>query len=241
MIDVLLPVLGRPHRVEPLLENLLSSTDVSLNILFLTSKGDTGEIKAVRAAGAKQASFDGPPAQGQYAKKINLGYRKTKNPFLFLGADDIFFQRGWAEEALRVAGERFSVISTNDRSNAMVMSGLLATHSLVRRSYMDDPGGSLEGPGSIYFEGYNHNFVDVELSVLARHRGVFAYARSAIVRHMHPLFNRSVPRDDTYVAGLRDFEQDRSTFCKRCAGFSRDRLVRTFTTADGSPRRGRRR
>lgn len=242
MIDVLIPVLGRPHRVQPLLENLSASTAVPLNVFFLVSKGDIEEIKAVKAAGAKSLSFTGPPAQGQYAKKINLGFRKTKSPFLFLGADDIKFHPGWAEEALRIAGDRYHVVATNDRANYFVKAGLLATHSIVRRSYMEDPGGSLDGPGIIYHEGYNHNFVDVELSVLARARGVFVYARNAVVEHMHPLFRRDVVRDQTYEIGLRDFADDRATFCARCAPeYSRDQLARRFIQASQPARRGRRR
>lgn len=227
MIDVLLPVLGRPHRVEPLLENLLSSTAVPLNVLFLVSNDDTEEIEAVKKAGAKSLSFDGPPAQGQYAKKINLGYRKTKNPFLFLGADDIRFHPGWAEEALRVAGDHYHVVSTNDRGNAFVRQGLLATHPVIRRSYADDPGCSLDGPGVIYHEGYSHNFVDVEVSVLARQRNVFVYAKNAIAHHLHPFFNRSLPFDETYEFGMRDFRLDRETFFTRCGNtYPRDQLVR---------------
>lgn len=246
MIDVLLPVLGRPHRVFPLLENLTTSTSVPLRILFLCSVGDREELEAVKEAVVKRPNvsftvLDHPPAKGQYAKKINLGYEKTEQPWLFLGADDIHFHLGWAEIALSAAGDNLHVISFNDKMNYFVRQGLLATHSLIRRSYIDEVGGSLDGPGSIYYEGYNHNFVDCELSVLARNRGVFTYVRAATIEHMHPLAKRS-EMDATYEAGLADFAVDRSTFVERFGDeYPRDQLVRRFKTAAiNSERRTRR-
>lgn len=229
VIDILIPVLGRPQRVAPLLESIASTTDVEHSVLFLVSKGDKEEIAAVKEAGVSYLTFTGPPAQGQYAKKINMGYRETKGEWLFLAADDLKFYPAWASIALR--HERYSVIATNDKRNSFVREGLLATHSFVRRSYIDEQGCSLDGPGIVYHEGYSHNFVDCELSVLARQRGLFAFARNSVVEHMHPVFNRG-QMDETYTVGLRDFEQDRSLFCQRMGNYSRDRLVRRFMLAE---------
>ena len=203
----------------------------------------SAELKAVKSAGAQYLSFRGPPAQGQYAKKINLGYRSTENEWLFLGADDIKFHRGWAERAIALAKDRYHVISTNDKANYFVRQGLLATHSLVRRSYVDDPGCSLDGPGVIYHEGYQHNFVDVEMSVLARQRGIFFYSQGSVVEHLHPLFKKG-EHDRTYELGLADFAQDRALFVERCAAYSKDPLAQRFIRATRAPsgpvRRGRR-
>lgn len=230
MLDILVPVLGRPHRVEPLLESISAATTIPYEVLFLCSSGDTEEIAAVKAAGARKLLLSGPPANGQYAKKINLGYRKTKSEWLFLGADDLEFNRGWVDHALKVAGENIHVVATNDRANAFVRRGWLATHSLIRRSYIDEQGASLDGPGVIYHEGYSHNFVDCELSVLARSRRVFGFSSHAIVSHLHPLFKRS-KMDSTYEVGLRDFAQDRQLFVERLSAFPKDELVRCFSAA----------
>jgi hypothetical protein len=225
-VVLLIPVLGRPHRVQPLLENLASSTEVDHRVLFLCSTGDRQEIAEVRASGADHLVLRAPPAGGQYAKKINLGYRESSEEWLFLGADDVLFHEGWLEHAIEHSVDRFHVISLNDLANYQVRQGLLATHSLVRRSYIDQPGASLDGPGVVYHEGYSHNFVDVELSVLARSRGVFSYDRGAVVEHHHPLFRR-VQRDFTYEVGVRDFEDDRRLSVKRLGKlYGRDPLVR---------------
>lgn len=237
MIDILVPVLGRPQRVAPLVENIEASTDISYDLLFICSDGDSEEIQAVEEVGCRYLTYRGRPAHGQYGKKINMGYRDTSNPWLLLAADDLYFHLGWAEIALSVAGDRFHVISMNDRGNAFVRQGTLATHSLVRRSYVDDPGCSLDGPGKIYHEGYSHNFVDCELSVLARNRGVFRFAKNATLEHLHPLFRRKTPMDATYEAGLKDFAKDRSRFVKRMTpAYERDRLVRRFAQADRGQR-----
>lgn len=240
MIDVLIPVLGRPQRVAPLVENLSSSTAVPYRLVFLCSEGDEAEIEEVRGAGAEFRLGAWPPANGQYAKKINLGYRETDNPWLLLGADDIHFYMGWAEIALAAAGDRFHVVAFNDKMNYFVRQGLLATHSLIRRSYVDDPGASIDGPGVIYHEGYSHNFVDCELSLLARNRGVFKFVRGATLEHLHPLAKRA-QMDSTYEAGLADFAADRDLFVSRCSEYGHDSLYRRFKTATQNARVRRRR
>ena len=229
-VVLLIPVLGRPQAVAPLLESLNVSTHIPHRVLFLCSSDDSKEIAAVRKAGCDYLTFEGPPAHGQYAKKINLGYRETREEWLVLAADDITFEPGWLEAALHAAGERFDVVSFDDCANYFVRQGLLATHSLMRRSYIDERGGSLDGPGIIYHEGYSHNFVDAEMSVLARQRGVFVYAKGAVVPHHHPAFG--APTDATYTYGSGNFHPDRTLFCERMAAYVRDPLARRFIRAE---------
>jgi glycosyltransferase involved in cell wall biosynthesis len=231
MIDLLVPVLGRPHRVVPFLESIAATTDVEHHILFLCSKGDKEEIAAVKASGHDYLVLSAPPAQGQYAKKINLGFRETSGEWIFAGADDIAPQPGWAKRALVRATQQICVIGTDDRANYFVRQGLLAVHPLIRRTYIEEYGGSLDGPGSIYHEGYSHNFVDCEFTVLARHRRVFVFERHSVIRHLHPVF-KTAPMDSTYEVGLRDFDADRRLFCERMEEYRHDRLVRRFWEAN---------
>jgi hypothetical protein len=86
---------------------------------------------------------------------------------------------------------------------------------LVNRDYVNEQGGSLDGPGVLVHEGYAHNFCDRELCGLARHRGLFAFAARARVEHHHPLFSRAVPMDDTYKKGLEHFREDQQLFYRR--------------------------
>ncbi|GIV03707.1 MAG: hypothetical protein KatS3mg015_2537 [Fimbriimonadales bacterium] len=146
------------------------------------------------------------------------------------------FHPRWDQHALDCAGDTYHVVATDDLANYFVRQGLLATHPLVRRSYILEQGGSLDGPGLVYHEGYSHNFVDCELSVLARSRGVYVFCRDARVEHRHPAF-KSAQMDSTYEYGMRDFARDRALFCDRMAGYSQDPLVRRFIRAEMQLRR----
>jgi hypothetical protein len=143
---------------------------------------------------------------------MQLGYERTHGEWLFLGAQDIEFTKGWQEAAFR--NRKASVIATNDKANAQVQRGLFGTHCLVRRSYVDEEGASADGPGNLLHSGYDHNFVDRELCGVAMSRGVFAFAKDSIVLHHHPLW-RTAKWDDTYKKALKHFHQDRTLWLQR--------------------------
>jgi hypothetical protein len=154
------------------------------------------------------------PGSADYARKMNYGYRVTTRGFLFLGSDDIEFQRGWREQALRAMRGKVAVVATNDMANAQVRKGEFGTHCLVRRSYVDHPGAAADGAGVLIHEGYDHNFVDRELCGLAQSRGVYAFARNSIVRHRHYLW-KTAPKDATYEKAMRHFARDQQLFLQR--------------------------
>lgn len=215
MIDVLVPVLGRPQNVQPLVESLRSNSTIPHRILFLVSPRDTEQLQACMASseGVHVVSWD--PGHGDYAKKMNAGYRETSDEWMLLGADDISFQRGWDVEALTVA-ERSgaSVIGTNDMAHPDVRKGLTSTHPLVRRRYITEQGGSLDGPGVLIHEGYDHNYSERELIGLAQSRKTWAFARGSIVRHRHPCWG-TAPEDDTYRRPQATIGRDYALFMTR--------------------------
>lgn len=214
MIDILIPVLNRPHRAVPLAENIHEATVNEHRIYFLCSADDDDQIVESRKAGlvihTKRAA--GP---GDYAMKINLGYRETKFPWIFLGADDLCFCPGWDVHALATAeATGASVIGTDDLGNPTVQRGDHATHLLVRRSYVDERGASWDGPGVVYHEGYDHQFVDSEVVHLAKKRGVWAFSRSSKVEHMHTFWGKS-ERDATYDKALAKSHEDNRLWAQR--------------------------
>lgn len=153
---------------------------------------------------------------GTFAEKVNLGYRQTSEPWLFLVGDDVRFHPGWLDHAQHVArstGAR--VVGTNDLGTPRVQAGEHATHLLVSRAYVDEHGASWDGPKVVAHEGYGHWFVDDELVTVAKQRGVWAAALGSVVEHLHPLFGKGDP-DEVYELGGSHAEADREVFEQRC-------------------------
>lgn len=213
MIDILVPVLGRPHRAAPIVDSITNNTTVAHQIFFLCSPTETEQIRACYETGANVLTVEWAPGPADYAKKMNHGFRETDSEFVFLAADDLEFQPGWDSQALILA-RSLSVIATNDLANKQVMRGEFGTHCLVKRSYVTERGGSLDGPGVLLHEGYDHNFVDRELCGLARSRRQFGFARDSHVKHLHPLW-RTAPHDATYEKALRHFHKDQRLYHQR--------------------------
>lgn len=225
-ILIVIPVLNRPHRAAKVVDSIRRSTDVPYRIAFVCTIGDHDQIQVSYAA-LGDGFTDGddlvlqilPNDRGDYAKKINTAYREIdaddEHDYVFLGADDLEFQDGWASEALRVAEETGAgVVGTNDLANSMVTAGLHSTHSLVRRSYIDECGGYVGGQGKVYFEGYRHNQVDVELVQTAMQRGCYAHAHNSRVKHQHPLW-RTAEWDPTYRKAMEGVDEDRRLYERR--------------------------
>jgi hypothetical protein len=134
---------------------------------------------------------------------------------VFLGADDLVFEKGWDTEALKVAKRTGAgVTGTADCHNPEVMRGGFSTHPLVRRSYVMELGASLDGPGWLCHEGYDHNQTDVEISKVAQHRRLWAFAPNSRVCHNHPDW-LNIPKDDTYKKGFRFWRRDQQLWAKR--------------------------
>ena len=141
----------------------------------------------------------------------------TDEEFIFTGADDLDFRPAWAEAALdRIERDEVGVCGTNDAGNPMVKRGLHSTHSLVRRSYIDECGGTFdEVPGEVFYTGYDHQSVDNELIAVAKARDCWTFAELSLVIHQHPFWNKSVPRDATYDKALLRGREDARLFERR--------------------------
>jgi hypothetical protein len=222
VIDILIPVLGRPHQAQPLADNIHAATSVPHRVWFLTSPQE----HSLYIWNTTEHVLEIPNTDGdhQYPRKINEGYRLSgvmtaeAYPFVFNASDDLEFMPGWDTAALSyMEHPGYSVVATNDRANSQVKKGLFGTHCLIRREYIDYDGGSLDGPGTVFHEGYDHNFVDRELCHLAQHRGVYTFAASSIVKHNHPLHNSHKRMDATYHKGLANFHTDQALFFQRAA------------------------
>ena len=184
-VVVLVPMLGRPHAVEPLAESLAASTD-DARILWIVSPDDRDVVAATRGMDVLSVPRRD---RGDYAAKMNAGYRATTEPYLFLGACDIRFHPGWLPACMAKVKAGYQVIGTNDLGNKGTADGRLSTHTLVVRSYVDRHG-TIDKRGELLHEGYWHEFVDNELVATAKHRGVYGHARRAHVEHLHWLWGK---------------------------------------------------
>lgn len=189
-LAILIPMLGRPHRVAPLLTTIDEATP-NARVLFLVSPHDTAVHRAVDKAGRERLTVNHKPI-GDYARKINAGYRHTTEPHLFTGADDLHFHPGWYGAAISALTEGIGVVGTNDLGSPRVVAGEHATHLLVTRDYADKYG-TIDQPGQIMHEGYVHEWVDDEAVSTAKHRGAWAFADDAHVEHLHPNWGKAAP------------------------------------------------
>jgi glycosyltransferase involved in cell wall biosynthesis len=213
-ISVLVPVLGRPANAAKVAASLEAASGFRHELLFICTEGDSKQIEACRATERGVLEVAWPPER-DYGRKMNAGYRLAQCDWLLLGSDDITFEPGWDAELLRVAAETGKrVVGSNDKANRTVQQGVFSTHTLVARSYVEDLGGCLEGPGHLVSEAYDHNFVDRELAALAQARGEWAFAPNAVIRHHHPAFG-GAQQDATYEKGRNTFFGDQMLFWER--------------------------
>jgi hypothetical protein len=208
---VIVPMLGRAHRVEPLLESIHDTCKA--RVVFAVTEGDDAVIDAIDAAGEEHITHP-PRARGDYAIKINTVYRATSEPLIFLGADDLRFHPGWYEAATARLDGKVGVVGTNDLGSPRVLRGEHATHSLVTREYADRHG-TIDGPGQILFEGYVHEYVDDELVGTAKKRRAWVFAGDSHVEHLHPHWHPEIPYDASYEAQQRRMNDSRPLYMRR--------------------------
>lgn len=213
-VVVVIPVLDRPQAAGPVVASLVASVgEIPCRPLFVLSPDDDAELAAVLDTGSDFLTLDEPVGIGDYAKKINLGYRTSTEEWIFTGADDLRFYPGWADRAIAAATPSIGVVGTNDLGNGLVIQGKHSTHSLIRRSYATSLG-TIDQPGQIYCELYDHMFCDNELIETAVSRDAFVSVRSAIVEHLHPIW-RKASTDATYARGDSGYKRDQALYAER--------------------------
>ena len=157
-----------------------------------------------------------------YAENVNALVTQSTADWVLIVGDDVEFTPGWFAAAREIS-HRFDVIGTNDSEagrvrNPAVAAGRHADHFLVRRSYIDDVGACLDGPGVMAPECYRHWWVDREIIGLARARGVYGHAHDCRVIHHHPGYDgdEDARRSDLlYMMAVNSADDDQATFAKR--------------------------
>jgi hypothetical protein len=207
VIDILVPVLGRPQNVKPFLESV-AITSYPYRVFFICTISDKEQIAACEASGTRTLIHPHPAGKADFAKKINWAFPQTDAPWVFQAADDLRFHEGWDTYAIRMGDTReVGVVGTDDMGNALVMRGGHSTHTLIRRAYITSYGGTYDNSGLVFSELYDHQYCDNEFVQTAIRRGQWAFSKRSKVEHLHPAWGKG-PMDATYDKALRATSRD---------------------------------
>lgn len=205
-VAILIPVLDRPTRIEPLLANIAATTPEPHEVIFATS--DDATINECNRLGAWQYIDDGDT----WPNRINRLFHATDDPYVFLCADDVLFHDGWLPP-LRAAQDDIDpgaggVSVPNDLHNPR------GTLALVARAYIDTMSGCVDEAGVVVWPGYAHNWADSELFETAKARSRYRYVPESVVEHLHPCAGKGT-EDPTYAKGFETFAADQRRFASR--------------------------
>lgn len=213
MIDILIPTYGRADRLAEVAANIHDATITPHRVVFIIEDADLEATRHLTGTADVVVNEHAPC----YAGAILTGYQHTTNPYLFAGADDLRFHRGWDTDALATmrALPHLRVVGTNDLVNPYVQAGHHATHYLVDRRYLDRVGGTVDaGPGSFLPTCYTHNWTDTEFIGTAKMRAVFAPCMNSVVEHLHHGVGKST-YDATYAKGDAHIGEDEALYDQR--------------------------
>lgn len=215
-LTILVPMLGRSHLVRPLVQSIWEATPLA-EVVWCCTPADRAVLAEVdRVTDENMITSRRIVVEyqrGDYARKINAGYRESDRPLLLTGACDLRFQQEWLAYVLSELVVGIGVVGTNDGHSPRVLAGEHATHSVITRWYADTYG-TIDQPRQILHEGYWHEYVDDELVVTAMSRGAWAYARGALVEHLHPDHGLA-PEDALHRARPARMRQGRRLYRQR--------------------------
>ena len=216
MIDILVPILGRPPNA--MLRSLEFSSTEKFQVYLICSPGDS-HYDLCLATGYPSFRMDWEAGPGDFAKKINWAFEHSDGDWCFNAADDLRFHPGWDVAALRASTR---VVGTNDLHSPAVQTGRHATHILFARSYICEYGGTFDDTGAVFSETYDHQFVDNEFVETAKVRSEWSFARDSVVEHLHPVWGKA-SWDATYEKAFRATKEDTALYQARMNTFRRHR------------------
>lgn len=218
MIDILVPTLGRADVLSRFVDNVEEVTAPGrCDLWFVLDHADRASREALESRSVNLVYHD-----GTYPVKINAGYRLGHQPFVLPTADDVVFHEGWLDPVLPLFHRNplLQVLGTDDLSPATADRSH-ATMPIIRRHYVDARGAAWGETGTVFHEGYRHNFCETELWQLASHRGVTAWAEGAVIEHLHPAWGKRAEDATDEKGNKQGWEGDEALFRKRREQWSR--------------------
>lgn len=207
MLDIIIPTFKRPHSLERVSKNAHDNTQCEHTLTFVVEPDDKESIDKITELGENLLISKYP---GNHTGAANTGYEETKEPFFIVANDDFNFHPNWDVPALaKMEDKSIGVVGLNDGK-----SQRFTTITLVRRDYIKEHSGVMDIPNTLYYPGYNHNYVDTEFSNTAMKRNMFAICPESIVEHMHWAFGKA-QMDETYDKSNKTASQDAHTYSQR--------------------------
>ena len=210
-IDILIPTMGRFNLLKPLVKNIQETTRPPHLIIFIT---DEKEVKDMFKDRVDVFVWDPGKDNVSYSKRINWAF-KTDHlaEFFFTGSNDIHFMKDWDTEAMTAfQNQNIGVVAVNDGLN------INGTNFLIRKKYIEEHGGTFDGDGEVFFNGYRHNFCDTELLFKVGSERAHKKVDSSQVFHNHYL-NKKAKIDEVYKIGQKFYEEDEKKFKARLDKF----------------------
>lgn len=227
---ILLPSLGRPHRLEDAARNIHLNTDLDHSILWCV-----GGIQSKTVLDDLGETYidDTDDPDKRYVTRMNKLIRHDvvqRARSVFFGSDDVVHHDGWLREGLaQMEEQRKAVMVVNDLHNPN------GTQALVRTDYF--PMLVFDDPTVAFHPGYDHNYADTEQFATAMKYGQHGRAMESIVEHLHPIFatDTSRPWDDTYKNAFKHWQEDSVIFHERMQALDLESedIVRSKKTAIG--------
>ena len=195
-VAVLIPTLGRPHKLKENVDNLFDVTGRDeIDIVFIVEPEDTASIDA---AGELDALLIVNKRSKNYAGAINTAVNELDHRYFYAAADDFNFHPNWLPPLLEKS-KQYGVVGSDDLGNPNVKAGNFAVSYLVSRWYL--PYACIGYPDCLVYEGYKHNYTDTDVCQTAIHRGQYSFCAESVVEHMHPAWGKS-EFDKTYERSL---------------------------------------
>lgn len=206
-VAILVPVLNRPHRVEPLLQSIAAATEVPHRVIFGCS--DQPTVDELDRLGAWYIRDEGG-AEGTWPKRINRLFTHVLEPYILTGADDLAFRPGWFEAAMIAMSQLpdgSGVVGVNDLHNPA------SVHFIMCRKYIEKFGGAME-PGVPACDLYEHQYTDDDIRASAIFHGRWIIAKDSVIEHLHVGAGKA-PMDETYRMGEASSAQGHAVFQSR--------------------------
>jgi glycosyltransferase involved in cell wall biosynthesis len=195
-VAVLIPTLGRPHKLKENVDNLFSVTGRDeIDIVFIIEPDDEASLKAAEQLECLIVLNE---RTKNYAGAINTAVNVLDHRYFYAAADDFNFHPNWLPPLLEKS-KQYGIVGSDDLGNPNVKAGNFAVSYLVSRWYI--PYACIGYPDCLVYEGYKHNYTDTELSQTAIHRGQYYFCAESVVEHMHPAWGKA-GFDKTYERSL---------------------------------------